>query len=344
MKRLFRDSLPAFPPGALPRPLTLLDVGARGGAQWPWHGLGPEAVEVILVEADPIEAERLMKALPAVGRAVLPVALWRDERTLPLFLNSSPGTSSVFPANWDLINQFPEAERFQPLSTVEIHTRTIDGLITAGEMPAVDFVKIDVQGAELAILEGGRSHLASSLVGLELEVEFAPLYSGQPLFADVDSFVREELGLELWDLGKNYWKYKEGMHIPGPSKGRLMFSDALYLRPLTKIDEWIETMSSDPAEEKVIMLVLSALAYGYLDYAHAVLNAPGLQARIEPRSKAMLQQAIRSRGPGFRPFKRGQRALHFLFHSLAQACRPSHEGWATSAHGVGSRKRGPFWS
>ena len=342
MTRLFRSSLPEFPPGALPRPVNVLDMGARWGTQWPWNALS-SSVKIIQVEADPVEAKRLMEALPPQRGVVLPVALWRDDRTLPLFLNKSSGTSSVFRANRDFLDQFPEAERFEPVSTVEISTRTIDGLVSAGEMPVVDFAKIDVQGAELAILEGGVSHLASNLVGLELEVEFAPLYSDQPLFADVDSFVREELGLELWDLGKSYWKYKKGVHVPGPIKGRLMFSDALYLRSLSKINGWIETMPTENAEEKVIMLVVCAIAYGYIDYAHAVLNSPDLQDRIEPQSKELLQRTIGLCGSGFRPFKNGNRVLHFLFNSLAKSCQPSRGGWATNGQGVGSRKRGPFW-
>ena len=343
MKRLFPHSLAALPQ-AMPRPLRLLDVGARWGAQWPWNALPPAVVDVVLVEPDPLEAKRLKEALPAGRGAVLPVALWRDERSLSLFLNKAPGTSSVFSANWELLDQFPEAERFQPVSKADIRTRTIDGLVAAGEMGSVDFAKIDAQGAELAILQGGASHLASNLVGLEVEVEFAPLYSGQPLFADVDSFVREELGLELWDLGTNYWKYKRGVNVPGPNKGRLIFSDALYLRPVGNIDKWLETMSPEAAEEKVVMLTMCAMAYGYHDYALAVLDAPHLQERCEPRRRELLKGAIGARGSGFRPFKNGNRMLHFLFHVLATAFWPSHGGWAANGHGLGSRKRGPFWS
>ena len=312
MRRLFQDSLARLLPGALPRPLALLDVGARGGVQWPWNTV-TSALELILVEADPLEAERLKEGLAAQGGTVLPVALWRDERTLPLFLNKSPGTSSVYPPNRQLLEQFPDVGRFQPVAITEMCTRTIDSLISAREMPAVDFAKMDVQGAELAILEGGARHLSSNLIGLEVEVEFAPIYSGQPLFADVDAFVRDELGLELWDLGKSYWKYERGMHEPGPTKGRLMFADALYLRPLCNLESWIETMSPEIAGEKVIMLVVSALVYGYGDYAHAVLNSPKLQERIEPANKKQLQRAIRLRGSGFRPFKNGNRMLYFLF-------------------------------
>ena len=108
-----------------------------------------------------------------------------------LNLNRSPGTSSIYLPNREFIDQFPEASRFDTLDKLGIKAKTIDGLSSSGQMPQVDFAKIDVQGAELAILEGGQNHLADNLVGLKVEVEFAELYSGQPLFGEVEAFVRD---------------------------------------------------------------------------------------------------------------------------------------------------------
>ena len=56
--------------------------------------------------------------------------------------------------------------------------------------------------------EGAR-FFKQNIVGLEVEVEFAHMYKNQPLFSDVDVFVREKLGLELWDISKVYWKYQQ---------------------------------------------------------------------------------------------------------------------------------------
>eukprot|EP00660_Eupelagonema_oceanica_P019425 gene19425-biopygen2154 len=46
-------------------------------------------------------------------------------------------------------------------------------------------------GAELAVLRGAVVALAECVV-VEVEVEFAQLYVGQPLFADVDAFLRSQ--------------------------------------------------------------------------------------------------------------------------------------------------------
>jgi len=343
LKRLFPAKRINVPIDAMPRRLSLLDIGARGGVQWPWDQLRRELLTVVLVEPDPIEAERLRKGLPPNEGAILPFALWRDERNLTLNLNRSPGTSSVYLPNRRFLDQFPEAERFDVFEKLEMSAKTIDGLASAGQLTHVDFAKIDVQGAELAILEGGRNYLAANLVGLELEVEFAELYVGQPLFSDVETFVRERLGLELWDLRKSYWKYEKGRQIPGPVKGRLIFGDALFLRPLSGLEEWIDSMSPDAAKEKVIMLVVTALAYGYVDYASALLEAPALTRLLDDSLRKGLQYALNSLGAGFRPFQHGNSLFFVLLDAVARSFQPTHAGWASLGQGLGSRRHGPFW-
>ena len=343
IKQLFSEKALALSVSALPRRLRVLDVGARGGMQWPWDRVTPGLVEVILVEPDPAEADELRKACVKAGSgSVIPVALWSENGTRALYLNRNLATSSVFPANTAFLAQFPQADRFDVLRTIEVPTRTIDDLISKDEMPSVDFAKVDVQGAELAVLQGGVRHFASNLVGLEVEVEFAELYSGQPLFAEVDAFVREELGLELWDLQKTYWKYDVGKHVPGPAKGRLVFGNGLYLRPLIGLERWLGALPTEAAREKLVMLIVSALAFGYADYATAILRAPSLTEVLEPSLRDQLQRAV-VRAGALRPFLEGSSLIYEMFESLAMVFKPTHQGWASIGQQLGSRRRGPFW-
>lgn len=343
LKKILARKMLALAPRALSRPLALLDIGARGGLQWPWDRIAQDQLDVILVEPDPVEAERLKKACAREGRgSVIPSALWRDRTTLHLNMNLSPGTSSVFPANRSLLDQFPDSDRYGRVSTIDLPAQTIDQLAAAGQLRHIDFAKIDVQGAELAILEGGADFFARNLIGLEVEVEFCELYTGQPLFAEVDAYARG-LGLELWDLKKTYWKYKRGRHVPGPVKGRLMFGDALYFRSLTGLASWLSSMDDTAATEKIVMLVTSALAYGYVDYADAVVNEASLARYLNVDTLKGLQQNIRSMGAGFRPFSNGNSHLFMIFDLLARVFKPTHGGWASVGRELGSHRRGPFW-
>lgn len=330
-----------LPPDVLPRALVILDIGARGGVQWPWNELPGSLIRSILVEPDPAEAVDLAEKFGDQAD-VLPFGLWVDDRTMPLHINRSPGTSSVFPANRALIDQFPDSERFETIRTVSVGVRSIESLFLEGRLSDIDFVKLDVQGAELSILKGGERFLRENLVGLETEVEFAEMYQGQPLFAEVDEFVRRSLGLELWDLSKTHWKYRGGLETPGPIKGRLIFGDALYFRSPRKLPEWAASFTKQRAAEKLAMVIVCAMAYGYTDYAQAVLSEKGILEYWEPASRAKLQATLRAGSSGFRPFGHGNQ-LFDLFYALSSSLKPVHQGWASQQTALGSRRRGPFW-
>ena len=47
-----------------------------------------------------------------------------------------------------------------------------------------------------------------NVIGLEIEVEFEQMYIDQPLFNEVDAFVKEK-GFSLFDIKRYYWKRKK---------------------------------------------------------------------------------------------------------------------------------------
>ena len=342
-KLFFSNRMFKIDPAGMPRKLALLDVGARGGIQWPFDQIGRDLLSVVMVEPDPVEAALLKQSFEASGDRVLESALWSEDKVLSLNITRSPGASSVFKPDRKFLDQFPESKRFDILQTPEVEAKTIDGLASANKLPSIDFIKIDAQGAELAILEGGRKFLQSQLVGLEVEISFASQYTGQALFADAETFVRTQLGLELWDLRKSYWKYRPGHAGAGPVKGRLIFGDALFLRPLESLEAWLGSMPDASAQEKATMLVLAALLYGYIDYANALLTTPFVAGYLGVRQAEMLSLLVRSAGGGLRPFLNGSGALFAFFDGLSRAFQPTHGGWASVGQRLGSRRRGPLW-
>lgn len=331
-------------PKLFSRPFGLLDIGARGGLQSPWDTIPAKYLRTTLVEPDPNEAAQLRRDWEDAGRGpVLQTALWSEEKMLKLNVNQSPGTSSVFPSNFNLLDQFPDPQRYKTITTFDVQAKTIDGIAEANALGHIDFAKIDAQGAELAILQGGLNYFTQNLVGLEVEVEFCPLYKGQPLFSEVDAFVRG-MGLELWDLRLAYWKYERGRHIPSAPKGRLVFGDALYFRPVKNLELWLSTVPINQAQSKVTMMVVTALIYGYVDYAITVLNEPTIARFFESETRAELEHSIRSISGDFRIPRKGNRFLFRLFNALALATTNSHLQWSMSSGRLGSSRRGPFWS
>jgi FkbM family methyltransferase len=81
----------------------------------------------------------------------------------------------------------------------------------------IDVLKLDLQGSELSALRGLRERIADVRVVLT-EVEFAPLYDGQPLFGDLDVHLRGA-GFRLFHL-YDVWSHPDGQVTSG---------DALYV-------------------------------------------------------------------------------------------------------------------
>jgi len=255
----------------LSRPLAYLDVGARGGLQRPWADFR-SIVSVIGFEPDQEEYERLVHGLHRNDR-LLPVALHRHVGTQDLYLTRSRGSSSMLRPNHEFLQRYPDSARFAVEKTVTVQVTTLDSLHSEGTLPLVDVIKLDTQGTELDILEGGRRLVQDHVVAIELEVEFAPMYVGQLLFADVDLVVRGQLGFQLQDLRKTYWKLTDGQSTGAP-KGQLIFGDALYLRSFDGLESLCETLEVGSARQKVEMAIATGIVYGYVDYSSALLVKP----------------------------------------------------------------------
>lgn len=183
----------------LDRPLVAVDVGCRGGVHAAWRALGPPAL-LVGFDADPAECARLNDAAgDSPHECYEPVALAAQTGEAALYVTVDPQCSSLYPPSEDAIRRYPELGSHTALrGTQTIETSTLDAWSKQADAGPIDALKVDVQGAELDVLRGAERSLSSVRV-LELEVEFQPLYRGQPLFADVDRFLRA-CGFSLWRM------------------------------------------------------------------------------------------------------------------------------------------------
>jgi FkbM family methyltransferase len=106
---------------------------------------------------------------------------------------------------------------------------SVDSLIEQGFGP-FDFVKLDVQGYELQILQGFERHFDHCTL-LQLELNLLPIVHGAPLVADVIAFL-DQRGFVLFDIEEL---------IRAPSDGAVWQIDALFCRkdsPLRLSRQW----------------------------------------------------------------------------------------------------------
>jgi FkbM family methyltransferase len=209
--------------GLLDRPVVAVDVGCRDGVRPAWRQLRPHAL-LVGFDPDPAECARLNELAgdPAQERyEALALAASEGERTL--YLTADPQSSSLYPPNPRAIGRYPELWRHEPRGTETIITSTLDSWARRSDVRSIDALKVDVQGAELDVLRGGQQSLDSVRV-IEAEVEFQELYEGQPLFTDVDAFLR--------DRGFGLWRLREIFHCALARAGRA--------EPVFGVGEYVE--------------------------------------------------------------------------------------------------------
>ncbi len=317
------------------RPLVLVDVGARGGLKTNW-GAARKHLRVLGFEPDPREYGRLVEGVASSGTsdAVFNTALHNHEGSLSLYIARDRGLSSIFEPNREFVDAFPDAERFDTIEVQQVHVDTLDNQLRARGIDDIDFIKADTQGSELFVLEGGARALAASAVGAEVEVEFASVYKGQPLFADVDRFMRG-LGYLLFDVRPCYWKRAAGRALGG-SYGQIIWADALYLKSVPALRASLAGMAPDVRQSKVLRAIAVALLYGYYDFALEIATLNGELLPADQR--ATLEQRLRQLGgrndalPAFP----GRRTLAAVFRRLWNLCRLRNEGWSVSDSSIGN--------
>ena len=167
--------------------VKVVDIGAN-----PIDSTPPYMQLLKAGDADVVGFEPNRDALEKLNRArglnetYLPHALG-DGATHTLHICGAPGMTSLLTPNPQVLNLFHGFPQWgKVISTEIVKTVRLDDI---AETAGVDLVKIDVQGAELMVLRNGIERLRTTLV-IQTEIEFLPMYIDQPLFADVDTFLR----------------------------------------------------------------------------------------------------------------------------------------------------------
>ncbi|MCC6467643.1 MAG: FkbM family methyltransferase [Alphaproteobacteria bacterium] len=217
----------------------------------------PVAIKVVDIGANPIDGEPPYAPLLKAGRAevvgfepnlqahaVLQQKKGPRETYLPLAIGDgkrhtlhhchAPGMTSLLEPNPDvlaLFHGFPDWGRV--VRTEEVDTVRLDDV---PETTGLDLLKIDIQGAELMAFENAPRRLAGALV-IQTEVEFLAMYRGQPLYGDVERFLRAR-GFMLHRFEPLVSRVVKPLVLGGDIFAgftQLFWADAIFVRDLTRL-------------------------------------------------------------------------------------------------------------
>jgi len=296
-------------------PLTVVDVGASDGLTQVWSS-HRRYLRIIGFEPD----FRAFKELQNQGSRLtryFNVGLNDKHGPISFYLTRKQKNSSCFLPNRNFLNRFHNASRYDIVEEVTIPCKSLDEVLHEGNLNDIDFIKLDTQGSELAILQGATSVLAHSVFGLEIEVAFAQIYEGEPLFSDIDRFLRP-FGFDLIDLRTTSWKRKIGITV-GRAKGQLIAADALYLRQPLALLETLKKHDNRMARSKLLRALSVCQTYAFLDYALELLDLLGSNY-FEEHELKNLQKHIRAQAPlsSRIPNFPGRKRLANFFNTIAK--------------------------
>ena len=245
-------------------------------------------IDVVDIGANPIDEEAPYKLLLNAGLASVigfdpnPEAVKRlnakkgpneiyfsdavfDGKQHELKVCAIEGMTSLLEPNTNLLNYFhgfPEWGKVK--ERLIIPTVRLDDFNT---IKNIDYLKIDIQGGELEVFRNGVNKLRHCLV-IHTEVEFLPMYKGQPLFSEVEMFLRD-LGFVFHRFAGLHSRTIHPMLVDNDIyKGlsQLFWADAVFIKDFTNLDQL------SLLQLKKLALILHDV-YGSFDVVHRTLIA-----------------------------------------------------------------------
>jgi FkbM family methyltransferase len=242
--------------------IDVLDIGAALNEQPPYQSLVDAGrARIIGFEPTPQECERLNQEY-GKPHCFFPCFVG-DGQTATFHETNWSLTGSLYEPNSPLLEKFQNlAEAVRPVAKHSVSTTRVDDLV---EIDNVDFIKIDVQGSELTIFQNALRLLTGTLL-IQTEVEFVELYRGQPMFADVDIFLRNN-GFQFHAFNGFGSRAFKPLIVNGNINlgiRQILWSDALYVR------NWMNLEELDDIKLRKYAVLAHDLLGSY-DLAHLVL-------------------------------------------------------------------------
>jgi FkbM family methyltransferase len=200
----------------------------------------------------------------------IPIALSSSVGESSLYVTEQLACTSLYPPNSSYLARFDSIipKSFRLNFFLEIETTTLDTYCQQEGINEIDFLQVDVQGADLDVLKGASLLLDRSVLAIQTEVEFSALYINQPLFGDIDTYLRKK-DFTLFDLEGCSRYIRSRSPIFSPTRGgQLLWADALYFRDLIRED--ITTSLKTPLH--ILKLACIADILDFPDYALELLE------------------------------------------------------------------------
>jgi len=191
-------------------------------------------------------------------------ALGKETGKQTLYETQHPMCSSLYEPNDELMKKYFRLDMATSNLEHELEVTSLDDFTKKNSMGDIDFVKIDIQGAELDVFKGGEKALKNSLF-IVTEVEFIPLYKDQPLFGEVSTYLQSK-GLMFHKFAEFGGRCLKPLAIENNPHhiSQLMWADAVFVKSLE--------LYNDLDDNSLYKIALFAFMYGSPDLTYYCFN------------------------------------------------------------------------
>jgi FkbM family methyltransferase len=197
---------------------------------------------------------------------ILPYAIGRTEDDREFHIAEKAALSSLLLPNLDFLDSGWNVKQ-----TVRLNTVGLDDLCAQCVLNGqFDFLKVDVQGADLEVIKSGAEYLLPDLLGIEVEASFREHYLTQPFFSEIEIYLREK-GFELLIISQHHAPPDYNSPIAGEldlSRQRVDWCDAVFLRGKA----WLQNVEEVRRGEVLPKLVVIYMVYGLFEDAFVLAN------------------------------------------------------------------------
>ena len=174
---------------------TWFDVGAFRCEHAYEHALFNPSLRVFAFEPNMQLAAKLFGALPNI--IVVPMAVSETDGCAEFNITASPASSSLLPIDDDNARQWTGGPEIRIVNKTTVPTIRLDTFMNLAGIQTVDYLKIDAQGADLAVLKSSGDRLKDlGKIYVEVSVTPHPVYQGCASKKEIVEFL-EERGFEL---------------------------------------------------------------------------------------------------------------------------------------------------
>tara|TARA_B100001142_G_scaffold319535_1_gene363170 strand:+ start:1010 stop:1957 length:948 start_codon:yes stop_codon:yes gene_type:complete len=247
--------------------MILIDVGAAGELLPRFSKIKDKTI--IAFEPEEKAFDNLKKKYSSENYVILKEALSKEKQEVELKITNKRQCSSLLEPNMELLNKFPVSERYEVEKREKFFTDSLDSVLKKNNIFYPNFIKLDIQGAELEVLQGATENL-HKITCIELEIAFSELYVGQPLFSEIEQYLRD-FNFEVWDIRRAYQKLNSTINI-GSKKGKLISGDALFFKQPSEIVKSNKILNEIEFKRLIKNSFMISEVYGFSDYSFDLLD------------------------------------------------------------------------